>query len=562
MGVNATFLKLKSPVGNIGIISQSGALGSALEDYFAAHTNLGFSYFISLGNKSSIDESDCLNFLVKDRKTKVIGMYLEDVVNGNKFRQALHQASKHKPVIILKGGTTQAGSKAAISHTGSMVGDDQVFDSAILQSGAIRVNSYALFQQLIMLYSFNRIPLSRRILVLSNAGGMGVLLTDEIVKSGLELITISEETKKKLYKAFSEIKKITVHNPIDFLGDASAFDYEKAISLTQKEQNIGATVILLTPQANTQISETASVVADAQKKLDRANKSKRSPIYPVFMGGYSVHKANKFFEKQNMKYFKTFDDLPGLLSTLSDRQERLVVLNLNSKQVDNMSLAAHTLDIKALFLESQNKTVMNQYDSLKLMDYAGLKIAKTYHVTSEENLKAVISKEGYPLVAKIASEKITHKTEVKGVITGLNTWEELVNAYLHLTQITDKRSGCYIQKEYSGYELIVGAKRDKTFGCVVLVGMGGIYAELLKEAVEFVYPFSYKYFIYTLKKTKLHAFIKGYRNKLALDIWRLYEVVSRIGALMESFKQIKEIDINPLIADGKKMMIVDARVVI
>jgi len=560
--INATFLKLPAPVGNVGIISQSGALGSALEDYFAAHTNLGFSYFISLGNKSSLDESDCLTFLAGDPKTKVIGMYLEDVVDGDKFHKALTAASRQKPIVILKGGSTQAGSQAAISHTGSMVGDDQVFEAVVSQTGAIRVHSYALFQQLLMLYSFNRIPSSRRILVLSNAGGMGVLLTDEIVKENLELITISEKTKKKLYSAFGEIKKITVHNPIDLLGDASAFHYEKAITLTQKEQNFGATVILLTPQANTEIMETANVIAKAQRKLDRAHKSRRNPIYPVFMGGHSIHKANTFFETQTMKYFKTFDDLPKILSSICDRRDRLTTLASNSKQVDHMSLAAHDLDIRTLLLSNQNKKFLNQYDSLKLLSHTGLATAQTYHVVSERDLKAVLTKEGYPLVAKIASEKITHKTEVQGVITGLNTWEELVDAYSHLTQITGKQSGCYIQKEYRGYELIVGAKRDLTFGPVILVGMGGIYAELLKEAVQFVYPFSFEYFKYILLRTKLNAFIKGYRNKPSLDISNLYLVAERLGALMITYTQIKEVDINPLIADGKKMMIVDARIVI
>ena len=560
--INATFLKLPAPSGNIGIVSQSGALGSALEDYFAAHTNFGFSYFISLGNKSALDESDCLSFLANDPKTKVIGMYLEDVVDGNKFRKALASASRQKPVIILKGGSTQAGSQAAISHTGSMVGDDEVFEAAVSQTGAIRVQSYALFQQLLMLYSFDRIPLSRHILVLSNAGGMGVLLTDEIVKENLELITISEKTKKKLYSAFGEIKKITVHNPIDLLGDASAFLYEKAISLTQKEHNIGATVILLTPQANTEIAQTANVIANAQRKLDRANKFRRNPIYPIFMGGHSVHKANKYFEKQTMKYFKTFDDLPQLLATICDRRDRLAALSSNSKQVDHMSLVAHDLDIRTLFLSNQKKKFLNQYDSLRLLSHTGITTAQTYHVVSERDLKSVLTKEGYPLVAKIASEKITHKTEVQGVITGLNTWEELVDAYSHLTQITGKQTGCYIQKEYKGYELIVGAKRDRTFGAVILVGMGGIYAELLKEAAQFVYPFSFPYFNHILQKTKLNAFIKGYRNKPALDISNLYRVAERLGALMNAHSQIQEVDINPLIASGKDMMVVDARIVI
>ncbi len=560
-GINATFLKDTAPKGNIGIISQSGALGSAFVDYLNAHKNSGISHFISLGNKSVINESDCLEFLAQDEHTAVIGMYLENVVDGNRFREVLTRVSKEKPIVIIKGGTTQAGSKAAMSHTGSMVGDDAVFEAVVQQSNAMRVHSYEDFQMILQLFSFGRIPSSRNILVLSNAGGMGVLLADKLIEKNLSLVTISEETHKKIIKAFDNAEKITIHNPIDLLGDASAFDYERAISSTMKEKDVGAVVILLTPQANTEIIETAKVIADAQHTFGRSHKYFK-PIYPVFMGETSVKQAKNFFEEQEMASFYQYDQLPYLLSKILNRKETLEMAPLTPQVMSNIVLAAHDLDIKTILLENKTKPYLNQVDSLTLLNYSGLKTAKTYHVTSEENVKTVLEQEGYPLVAKIASDDVTHKTEVKGVITGLNTWEELTEAYTHLAALSKSGKECYMQKQYSGHELIIGAKRDITFGTVVMVGLGGIYAELMHEVVQFVYPFSLDYFAWTLNRTKLKKLIEGYRNSPKLNIKQVFEAALHVGMLMEKYNSIKEIDINPLMIQGEHTIVVDGRIIL
>ncbi|HRN69816.1 MAG TPA: acetate--CoA ligase family protein [Candidatus Woesebacteria bacterium] len=560
-GINATFLKDTAPQGNIGIISQSGALGSAFVDYLNAHKNIGISHFISLGNKSVINESDCLEFLAKDKDTTVIGMYLENVVNGNRFREVLSKVAQQKPVVIIKGGSTQEGSQAALSHTGSMVGDDAVFEAAVEQSYAIRVHSYADFQTILQLFSFGRIPSSRHILVLSNAGGMGVLLADKLIEKNLSLVTISEGTHKKIMKAFDNVEKITIHNPIDLLGDASAFDYERAIASTMKEKDVGAVVILLTPQANTEIMPTAKVIADAQHIFGRSKKYFK-PIYPVFMGETSVKEAQNFFEQEEMASFYQYDQLPYLLAHILDRKDVLEMTPIQLEDMSNIVLGAHDLDIKTILLENKGKPYLNQVDSLQLLQFSGLKTAKTYHIASEENIKTVLEKEGYPLVAKIASDKITHKTEVKGVITGLNSWEELIDAYTHLAALSTSGTECYLQKQYSGHELIIGAKRDITFGTVVMVGLGGIYAELLKETVQFVYPFPYDYFAWTLNRTKMKKLIDGYRNTPPLNVKQVYESALHVGMLMEKYPDISEIDINPLMIKGEETIVVDGRIIL
>ena len=555
-GINATFLKSAVPKGNIGIISQSGALGSALVDHYAAQTHLGISTFISLGNKSNLNECDALEYLAHDKQTAVIGMYLEDVVDGNRFRSVLQKTVFQKPVVILKSGRTPGGSQAAISHTASLVGDDTVFEAAIRQAGAIRIYTFSHFQEALTLNSFHHIPRNRNVLVLSNAGGMGVMLADELSEHHLNLVTVSEDTKKKLYGAFDEYKKISVHNPIDLLGDASAFDYEKAINLTMKEHELGSTIVLLTPQANTQIMETADVLIAAQKKYPKI------PVYPVFMGGASVKDAHSHFEEHSISSFRIFSALPRVISRICDAQEyREELLHEKPKHSTNIELSTHKPDIHTTLLQYRNKKIVNQYDSLKIMEYAGIATAKPYLATSEDDLQRIIEREGFPLVAKIASEKITHKTEVKGVMTGLNTWDELLSAYQYMTRLSGEKDGCYIQKEFKGQEFILGAKRDNTFGIVLLVGLGGIYAEMLKETINVLFPFPFSYFRREILNTKMKKLFEGYRNMEAVDIEGLYSAIYKLGALMQEFPLISEIDINPLIASGKELTAVDARII-
>lgn len=555
-GINATFLKSIVPQGNIGIISQSGALGSALVDHFAAQSTLGVSTFISLGNKSNMSECDALEYMARDRHTDVIGMYLEDVVDGDRFRSMLQKTVAIKPVVILKSGRTPGGSQAAISHTASMVGDDKVFDAAIRQSGAIRIYTFSHFQEALRLFSFKQAPKNRNVLVLSNAGGMGVMLADELSEHYLNLVTISEETTKKLYGAFDEYKKISVHNPIDLLGDASAFDYEKAINLTMKEEKVGSIIVLLTPQANTQILETADVLIAAQKKNPAV------PVYPVFMGGASVKEAHSHFEENKVSSFRIFSALPRIISRICDAEEYRKEFSVEKlSEVSSLEMATYTPDIQTTLMKYMGKKVVNQYDSLKIMEYAGIASAKPYLVTSEDDLNRVIEREGFPLVAKISSEKITHKTEVKGVLTGLNTWDELLSAYQYMTRLSGEKEGCYIQKEFKGQEFILGAKRDAIFGTVLLVGLGGIYAEMLHETINVLFPCPYSYFSREIEKTKMKKLFAGYRNMEAVDMKEMYSAVYKLGMLMEAFLQIDEIDINPMIAAGKTLTAVDARII-
>lgn len=555
VGLNATFLKHVVPSGNIGFISQSGALGSVMVDEFVSRNNLGISAFISLGNKALIDESDALSYLAHDDGTAVIAMYLEDVRNGEKFKHVLKEATRQKPVVILKSGTSPEGSKAALSHTGGLAGDDHIYSSLFRQYGAIRAKTYSEFIVLITIFAYGRVLAGRDILVLSNAGGCGVLLADDLVANNLGLVTLTEETKTELANVFGMSRHITVHNPIDILGDASAYDYEKAISHTLAQRDIGAVIVLLTPQANTEIMETAKVIAQAQERTDR-------PIFPVFMGRDSVAAAHDFFARRRIAGFRSFDVLVPALSKAAEYQE-YIARSSSSRELLRDPVFAYTdrAAIQKILSRSKSRKILTLEDSLRIMQLAGVPIVPVTLVQSAESLSGVVKELSYPITMKIASDVVTHKTEVRGVHTNIASLRHAQAAYEAIRAIPEA-NGVYVQKQISGCELFLGGKRDPNFGVVLVVGLGGVYAELLKETASRIFPFSHAEFIRMVQETKLYRLLSGFRGKAPADMGALYHTVYNAGLLMQRFPEIQEFDLNPLFVSDSGVAAVDARVIL
>lgn len=554
-GINLTFLKHICPKGNIGFISQSGALGSMMVDHYVSHKNLGFSYFISMGNKSIIDESDALEFLYNDKHTDVIAMYLEDVKDGDKFKKTLQKITKSKPIVILKSGSTSEGSKAAVSHTGGMVGDDQVFDAIFKQYGVIRASNLTEFLTILRMFSFHKDPISKNVLVLSNAGGMGVLLTDELVKNNLHLVTISQKTKLDLQKRMDDSSKISIHNPIDLLGDASAFSYDQAIQATMKEEDVGCIVVLLTPQANTEIHKTAKAIAQAQAHFEK-------PIYPMFMGEHSIEGSHLFFEDLKIASFYKFDYFAPSISKILKWKE-YKTQNFSQPEethILRLSLMANEAEIQTILQQNKGKQYLNLVDSLDVLRFIDLPVAPYFVGELNADVKKIAHKVGFPCVLKIISEKITHKTEVGGVIANISSVDTLEKAVEKIKKIPDVDS-MLIQKMEKGFEMFIGTKRDPIFGIVLVIGLGGIYAELLKDITYRVFPFSYEEFIQMLSETKLSQLVRGYRGGKVADVKKVYDIIVKVGLLMEQYDQIKEIDLNPLMITDSSMYVVDGRIV-
>lgn len=278
------------------------------------------------------------------------------------------------------------------------------------------------------------------------------------------------------------------------------------------------------------------------------------------MGEASVKNAHDLFEQAQLASFYQYDVLPSALGKIMNAQKHQQEIE-RKDFTSTLSFTAHTLDIETVLLQNEGKAFLNQYDSLKVLSYLNIATSKTYLAHTEKDLQTIMKEVGFPLVAKIASDKITHKTEVKGVMTGITTYDELLNAFNYLSLVSGEKA-CYIQKQLEGHELFIGAKRDITFGPVVIIGFGGVYAELVHEIVEGVYPFSYEYFERKIQKTKIAKLLKGFRNTPPIDPYSLYEIAAKIGLLMHECPGIKEIDINPLIVSGSVSTVVDARVII
>jgi len=542
-GANLTFLKHPAPRGNIGFVSQSGALGSLMVDYLADHHNFGFSYFISLGNKMMIDEVDVLRFLKDDPDTKVVGMYLEDVKRGEEFKKVLKETTLVKPVVILKSGSTKAGSKAAGSHTGSMVGDDTIFSAVFEQCGAIRAEQFFEFMSILKMVSFDRIPTSRDILVLSNAGGVGVLLTDEIIKNHLTLVTIPEELREEIKKSIGS-DKVTIHNPIDLLGDASAFHYRQAIATTLTQKEVGAVVILLTPQANTEVEETATAIIEAQKAFDR-------PIYPVFMGEKSVGNSHALFEKERIASFFTYDFVAKALAKLIAYKEFLRKNFRGTVVTSEEPIASFAIPKKSLLTPLETNAILTQM---------GLAPVPLYEVHSVAQLDLVLAKTTFPVVLKIASNTITHKTDVGGIAVNVANKQQAASEYTRMMAIPQVQ-GVYVQSMKKGQEIIVGAKRDPTFGIVVVIGMGGVLAELVKSVVSFVYPFTKAEMNEKLIGTSVSQLLYGYRGATPVSQDDVYHLLSRIGLLLQTQPTVMELDLNPVLINDGKLQLVDGRII-
>ncbi|GAB4219247.1 MAG: acetate--CoA ligase [Candidatus Microgenomates bacterium] len=544
--INLTFLKGKVKKGNIGIISQSGALGSFLVDYFNKRENLGFSYFFSVGNKTKIDEIDLLHFLAEDKDTKIIGCYFESIENGEKFKREIIKISQKKPVVILKSGKSQEGAKAALSHTGSMVGDDDVYEAVFSQTGVIRAENLDEFLLILKIFSFEKAPVSDRLLILTNAGGIGVLMVDEAIKNGFRIVLISEEIKNKIIEKLPNASRISIHNPIDLLGDASSKDFEIVLNEALENINFDSIIVLLTPQANTEIEKTTQVIIEAQSKT-------KIPIYPVFLGGKSVQLSLDDFDKNRVVGLESFYFLPKAIKKILSYQQWLkrkkeinLDFDLTKEQQDNINLIFKNTDNEFL-------NVSRTFKILKILKLPVVDLAEIKSIDEIKNYRL-----NYPVVAKINSDKISHKTDAGGVILNINNLQDLEKAYLKLSQIDNN---VVVQPMIKGDEYIFGTKKDNIFGTVVIFGLGGVYTEVFKEIIKLVYPFTYEDFLIKLEEKKFYKLLKGVRGKKEVDLKKVYEVLLKLAFLTDNFP-ISNIDLNPVMIKEEELYIVDGRVVI
>lgn len=556
---NASFAEGMPKKGKVGFVSQSGAVITAVLDW-AGKNDFGFSKIVSIGNKAGLDESDFLEYFVQDEETEVVVLYIESVERGKHFIEMARKLSEKKPVLVLKAGRTEAGQKTALSHTGVLCGEDKMFDAVFVDSGLLRVDTLEdLFILMKIFGSEMRLP-KNKIAVVTNAGGLGVMAVDALAGTGLELSVFSAKTTEKLKKGLPEAAN--TKNPVDVIGDADSSRYKVALEAVLADEDVGGAVVILTPQTVTEKLATAKIVADLKKKyLDK-------PIFTAFVGGKTIGEAVVFLQEKNILNFHCPERAVWALSMMnkyaeiSDRMKKI-----SAGRAEFLSHKNHEIIKEILLTAKVNKIKkVADKDVGKILELINLPVAKSALVASAKEAADWAAKK-YPVALKTASDKIIHKSDVGAVRANIRDEAELLKAFKEIAmnaRAVDRKTIqlMTVQEQVVGTELIVGMKRDAQFGPVIMFGAGGIYTEILNDTVVQVAPISKDKAMEMIKSIKSFALLKGARGKQPVKLETIAEIIVKISNLSLEFGEIKEIDINPLIANNREAKAVDVRVIV
>jgi acetyl coenzyme A synthetase (ADP forming)-like protein len=555
--LNASFGGDLPAAGSIAYLSQSGALLAAILDMANAN-GIGFSKLISIGNKADIDELDVIKALGADPDTKVIAGYLESISDGNAFVREAERISHDKPILLMKSGGTEAGAKAASSHTGSLAGSETAYESAFERAGIIRCDSIKQQFDYAQAFANQPLPAGSRVVVITNAGGPGIMAADAIERKGLTFAKINDQTMSKLASKLPPAANL--YNPIDVLGDALAERYEFALSVVLDDLNVDIVLVLLTPQAMTEAAATAEVIV----KISRQRPLK--PIFACFLGAKKVAEGVKILREGKIPQYDATDSAVAAIKVMANyvrwrsRPKRVVKLfPVNRRKVEGI-IERH---------QRQKINDIGETESKEILEAYGFLTPKGSIATSSEQAANIAKQLGFPVVLKIWSPDILHKSDVGGVRVGLENEQEVKDAFdLMMYRIPKKRPeanilGVLVQEMCkSGKEVILGMNRDAHFGPLMMFGMGGIMVEVLKDVSFYLAPLTAEEAKQMLINTKTYQMLKGVRGEEGVDIEAIAEGLQRLSQLVTEFPQIQEMDINPYVVgpEGTTPIAVDARI--
>ncbi len=562
-GLNATFASGMARPGSVGFISQSGALCTAVLDW-SQQENVGFSAFVSIGSMLDVGWGDLIYYLGDDSRTESIVIYMETIGDARGFLSAAREVALTKPIIVIKPGRTAGAAKAAASHTGSLTGSDEVLEVAFRRSGVLRVNSIAeLFYMANVLAKQPR-PKGGRLTILTNAGGPGVLATDALITGGGELAELSPETMQSynslLPSAWSH------NNPVDILGDASPERYAKALEIAANDPNSDGMLVILTPQAMTDPTATAEQLKPYAQSLGK-------PVLASWMGGKDVSRGENILSQANIPTFpypdtaaRMFDYMAYYSDILSRLYDTPALPDSANGGDPDRGLASEMINK----VRASGRTILTEFESKQLLSAYRIPTVETRIALNETEAEAIASQIGYPVVLKLHSETITHKTDVGGVQLNLADGAAVRSAFLSIrSSVTDKVGaehflGVTVQpmSKLEGYELILGSSIDPQFGPVVLFGMGGQLVEVFKDRALALPPLNSTLARRMMERTNIYTALKGVRGRKAVDLDELEQLLVRFSQLIVEQPWIKELDINPLLASSDHLLALDARVVL
>lgn len=549
--MNASFGKDLPAAGNIALVSQSGAMAVAIMDA-SPQLHLGYSTVLSIGNKAQMNECDYLELCAADEKTEVIGMYLESIADGRRFLEVAKRVAQTKKIVLLKAGISEHGKKAASSHTGALAGNDTAIDAACVQTGIHRAHSFEEFLNLLRTFSTQPTLLSKKIGVITNAGGPGILATDAAEAAELQMPGFSEAVLAELRPHLPEAAGLV--NPIDVIGDATTDRYIAALEACSSDANIDGVVVLLTPQVMTPCTQIAEAIVAAHAK------NRLMPIVCSFMGGKSVNEAISILAKNGIPNFRTPEQAVKAMAALQQSQVTSHKSNLQ-RTTCNPSTANNLLKGKYGLLDEPT--------TAELLSLYRINTPKQALALSADQAVEFADTIGYPVIAKISSPQILHKTDFGGVKANLHTADEVRAAFESIVRNTEvgvpeaEIHGVLIQQFLPiGKEFIVGGLRDPSFGPMVMVGLGGIYTELFKDAVFRIAPITHEEGYRMLQELKSWPLLLGMRGDTRSDIDGVVETLVAISHLMHDCEQIGELDFNPLFVSDHGVIIADAKIVI
>jgi acetyltransferase len=561
IGLNASFLNIHPDPGNIAFISQSGALGTAILDW-AINAHIGFSMFASLGSMLDVDFGDLIDFLGDDPYTRSILIYMEGVGNARKFMSAARGFSRNKPIIILKPGRYRESAKAALSHTGALAGDDQVYDAAFKRVGVVRIKEAAdLFNTAEVLDS-RHLPRGRRLAIVTNAGGVGVMATDALIGLGGELANLSPETIKALDETLPTFW--SKGNPVDVLGDATIERYTTAISLCLEDPEVDAVLMIYTPQGPAIPVDLAKAIAEIAEKSPK-------PIIATWMGGKAIEEAKKVLLQNNVPTYVTPEEAVKTYLYMYKYGRNLELLYETPADLP-VDQAPPKNNLKALIRKTakEGRTILTEVESKRFLTAYGIPTIRTHVATNINEAVSLANTIGYPLVIKIHSPEITHKTDIGGVVVGIASEEALRTEYEAMLENVRRKAphaqihGVTIQKmlEKIDYEIILGSKKDNDFGSVIVFGLGGIGTEILKSVAIGLPPLNQTLARRLVEDSGIYKMLQGYRGKAPADMRLLEQTIVSFSNLIVDFPEIAEMDINPISISKSKPYALDARIII
>jgi len=570
--LNATFGQPNNSIGNLRFISQSGAIATGMFDWFTS-VGLGFSHFITLGNKAVLNENDFLEYFLNSpadpnmdttglSSVRPIGMYLESISDGQEFLRLTGELTKSDPVFVIKPGKSLAAAKAMQSHTGAIAGEDYILDAALDQAGVLRCQTLEDFFDLSRAFAFENAPTGPRLAVISNAGGPAVISADAVETSGLKLAEIDPETKNKLLQVLP--RSASIRNPVDVLGDALADRYAQAAEIILQTNQADALLVLLTPQMMTQVAKTAEIISDLSKKYAK-------PIFCSFIGGQLVSEGEQILNQSKIPSFRFPERAIAAIGAMWKWRQRqsLELPEVTEPQLTGTEQGDKIKQIITQAVANNHRTLDN-LEADEVMKLLGIPTPPTAAAATVEEAKNVANSIGWPVVLKLSSPGLLHKANVGGVITDIWNEEQLEIAHAKLTsKITElppdtaKNIRFQVQKDVpEGVEVIVGLKHDPTFGPVLLVGAGGSLAELVADRNLKILPITRQQAVSLVSQSKVFRLMKSQPGEPGYALEKLYDLIIRLTQTVALIPEVTDIEINPVIVTHNDVWAVDSKIIL